>query len=68
MKLTILFLTINYKTKMMLITMSEMPVEFKTQLFMLKFIGPFIMQGIGIMMCKTVWQHDDVFMYKPLQW
>ena len=54
MKLTILFLTINYKTKMMLITVSEMPVEFKTQLFMLKFIGPFIMQGIGIMMCKTV--------------
>ena len=42
-------LTINYKTKTMLIIVSKVQIQFKDRLFMLNFICPFKMQGIGIM-------------------
>ena len=68
MKLAVLFLTINYKMKTMLIIMSEMQIKFKARLFMLKLIGPFKMQGVGITICKTIWHHEIFFMSKLLQW
>ena len=67
MKLTISFLTTNYKTKTMLIIMSEVQIKFKVQLFMLKLIGPFKMQGTGVMICKTIRHHNNFFMSKLLQ-
>ena len=54
MKLTISFLTIYYKTKMMLIIMSEVQIKFKPRHFILKLVGSFKMQGTGIMICKTI--------------
>ena len=54
MKLTISFLTIYYKTKTMLIIMSEVQIKFKARHFILKLVGPFKMQGTGIMICKTI--------------
>ena len=54
MKLTISFLTINYKTKTRLIIMSEVLIKFKAWHFMLKLTGPFKMQGTDIMICKTI--------------
>ena len=38
----------------MLIIMSEVETKFNARHFMLKLIGPFKMQGTGIMICKTI--------------
>ena len=43
MKLTISFLTINYKTKMMLLIVSEEQVGFEARHFILKLKEPFMM-------------------------
>ena len=44
----------NLKTKTMLINVSQVQIEFKVRLFMLKLMGPLKIRGIGIMICKNI--------------
>lgn len=62
MKLTISFLTINYKKKTTSITVSEVQIEYKSRLFMLKLVGSFKMQDIAIKILK-IYDNMRTFLY-----
>ena len=64
MKLTISFFSIKLQNEND-VNHNERSAD-KIQLFMLKLIGPFKMEGTAIMICKTIRHHNNFFMSKLL--